>query len=74
MIRKTRPYRQALLEALADPGEAANYLNVALEDFPQMFSKASLNVVQAKEKPPEQPRKSVPQCQSEGRYHAWPST
>ncbi|MGB8013630.1 MAG: addiction module antidote protein [Terriglobales bacterium] len=47
MTRKTRPYREALLEALADPIEAAYYLNVALEDSPEMFRKACLNVIQA---------------------------
>jgi probable addiction module antidote protein len=49
MNRKTRPYRQALLEALTDPEEAANYLNVALEDSPEMFRKACLNVIQARQ-------------------------
>lgn len=49
MNNKTRPYRQALLEALQDPEEAANYLNVALEDSPEMFRKACLNVVQARQ-------------------------
>jgi probable addiction module antidote protein len=46
---KTRPYREALLEALLDPEEAANYLNVALEDSPEMFRKACLNVIQARQ-------------------------
>ena len=49
MNSKTRPYRQALLEALQDPEEAANYLNVALEDSPEMFRKACLNVIQARQ-------------------------
>ena len=49
MNNKTRPYRQALLEALQDPEEAANYLNVALEDSPEMFRKACLNVIQARQ-------------------------
>jgi len=37
------------LEALQDPEEAANYLNVALEDSPEMFRKACLNVIQARQ-------------------------
>jgi probable addiction module antidote protein len=49
MNSKTRPYRQALLEALQDPQEAANYLNVALDDSPEMFRKACLNVIQARQ-------------------------
>ncbi len=48
MTRNTRPYREALLEALADPAEAAAYLSVALEDSPEMFRKACLNVIQAR--------------------------
>lgn len=36
------------MEALQDPEEAANYLNVALEDSPEMFRKACLNVIQAR--------------------------
>jgi probable addiction module antidote protein len=49
MTRKTRPYREALLEALSDPVEAAHYLSVALEDSPEMFRKACLNVIQARQ-------------------------
>jgi len=49
MTRKTRSYREALLEALADPIEAAYYLNVALDDSPEMFRKACLNVIQARQ-------------------------
>lgn len=48
MTRKTRPYRDALLEALSDPLEAAEYLSVAREDSPEMFRKACLNVIQAR--------------------------
>jgi probable addiction module antidote protein len=48
MTRKTRPYREALLEALADPQEAALYLSVARLDSPEMFRKACLNVIQAR--------------------------
>jgi hypothetical protein len=37
MPSKTGPYRDALLEALADRDEAAHYLNAAIEDSPEMF-------------------------------------
>jgi DNA-binding phage protein len=40
-------YREALLEALADPEEAANYLAVALDDSWEAFRNAYLNVVDA---------------------------
>ena len=46
-MAKTRPYREALLEALANPVEAAHYLNAAIEDSPEMFLKAVRNVAQA---------------------------
>ena len=42
-MRKSRPYRQTLLEALADPVEASAYLNAALDDSPQAFLKAASN-------------------------------
>ena len=48
MTRKTRPYREALLQALTDPQEAALYLSVARQDSPEMFRKACLNVIQAR--------------------------
>ena len=48
MPNKTRSYREALLEALADPVEAAHYLSAALDDSPEMFRKACLNVIQAR--------------------------
>jgi probable addiction module antidote protein len=48
MNRKTRPYREALLESLADPVEAAYYLSAAIDDSPEMFRKACLNVIQAR--------------------------
>ena len=44
---KSRSYRESLLASLADPGEAAAYLNAALEDSPQAFLKALKNVAQA---------------------------
>jgi DNA-binding phage protein len=40
MPSKTRPYSDALLEALSDPDEAVHYLNAAIEDSPEMFLKA----------------------------------
>lgn len=45
--RKDKLYREALLEALADPEEASNYLSVAFADSSDAFSKACLNVVDA---------------------------
>ena len=49
MPSKTRPYRESLLNALADPNEAAHYLNAAIEDSPEMFLKALRNVAQARQ-------------------------
>lgn len=49
MPRKTRSYRSWRLEKLADPEIAEGYLNSALEDSPQMFLKALLNVTQARQ-------------------------
>jgi probable addiction module antidote protein len=49
MTRKTSSYREALLESLADPTEAANYLNAAISDSPDMFRKALRNVAQARQ-------------------------
>jgi probable addiction module antidote protein len=49
MASKTRPYREALLESLADPAEAAEYLNAAMEDSPESFLKALGNVAQARQ-------------------------
>jgi probable addiction module antidote protein len=48
MRNKTRPYREALLEALTDPAEAAHYLSAAISDSPEMFLKAFRNVAQAR--------------------------
>jgi probable addiction module antidote protein len=47
-MTRTRPYREALLEALADPIEAAHYLNAAILDSHEMFLKALKNVAQAR--------------------------
>jgi probable addiction module antidote protein len=49
MPSRTRPYREALLEALADPVEAAHYLNAAIGDSPDMFLKALRNVAQSRQ-------------------------
>ncbi len=49
MPNKTRPYREALLEALSDPIEAVHYLNAAIGDSPEMFLKALRNVAQARQ-------------------------
>ena len=49
MPAKTRPYREALMEALADPVEAKHYLNAVLEDYPAGFLKALRNVAQARQ-------------------------
>lgn len=49
MTRKTSSYRQALLESLADPREAAEYLNAAIEDGPASFLRALGNIAQARQ-------------------------
>jgi len=49
MATKTRPYREALLEDLADPETAQHYLNATLEDYPEGFLKALRNVAQARQ-------------------------
>jgi probable addiction module antidote protein len=46
---KTSSYRQALLESLRDPQEAAAYLDAAMEDSQEAFLKASRNVAQSRE-------------------------
>lgn len=46
-MTKSVPYRERLLQALADPVEASAYLNAALEDSQQAFLKALKNVAQA---------------------------
>ncbi len=46
MSTKDRSYRDELRQALADP-EAATYLRFALQDSPEMFRKACVNVVDA---------------------------
>lgn len=49
MSSKTRPYREILMEHLADPLEASAYLNAALESSPESFLKALRNVAQARQ-------------------------
>lgn len=47
-MSKTRSYKDDLLEALADPVEAREYLNAALEDEnPEVFLLALRDVVEA---------------------------
>ena len=49
MPKKTRDYRSWRQEKLTDPEIAEGYLNSALEDSPQMFLKALLNLTQAQQ-------------------------
>jgi len=49
MTRTTRPYREVLLERLADPTVAAHYLNAAMEESPESFLKSLRNVAQARQ-------------------------
>jgi probable addiction module antidote protein len=49
MVMKTRPYREALLEDLADPEAAKHYLNAVLAEYPEGFLKALRNVAQARQ-------------------------
>lgn len=49
MPKRTTDYRNALLEDLRDPVEAANYLNAALEDSPEMFLSALRDVAEARQ-------------------------
>lgn len=49
MTSKTRPYRELLLERLANPEVAAYYLNAAIEDSPEAFLKALKNVAQSRQ-------------------------
>lgn len=49
MPKRTRDYNSWRLQQLADPEIAEGYLNDALEDSPQMFLKALLNVTQARQ-------------------------
>ena len=49
MSKKARDYHSWRLEKLTDPEIAEGYPNSALEDSPQMFLKALLNVTQARQ-------------------------
>jgi probable addiction module antidote protein len=49
MPKRTREYREALLEDLEDPKEAAAYLNAALEDSDEMFLIALRHVAEARQ-------------------------
>lgn len=47
-MSKTRLYQKALDEALADPDEAKEYLNAAMDDSPEAFLKALRNVARVR--------------------------
>jgi len=49
MPKRTRPYRDSLLEDLADPKEATAYLNAALADSDEMFLVALRDVADARQ-------------------------
>lgn len=49
MNGKTRPYRDLLLERLADPAVAAHYLDAAMEESQESFLKALRLVAQARQ-------------------------
>jgi probable addiction module antidote protein len=49
MPKRTRPYRESLLEDLQDSTEASHYLNAALEDSDEMFLIALRDVAEAKQ-------------------------
>jgi DNA-binding phage protein len=51
MVRELSSYRKSLMETLADPAEAAAYLNAALEESRESFLKAVANVDEANSKP-----------------------
>ena len=49
MPKRTREYRDSLLEDLQNPEEASQYLNAALEDSDEMFLGALRDVAEAKQ-------------------------
>jgi probable addiction module antidote protein len=49
MIRRSRSYRDSLLQDLTDPAEAVAYLNAAKEDSLEMFLVALKDVAQARQ-------------------------
>ena len=51
MPKRTRPHRESLLKDLQSPKEAAQYLNAAMEDSPEMFLIALKDVAEARDIP-----------------------
>jgi probable addiction module antidote protein len=49
MPKRTRPYRESLLEDLQDSTEASQYLNAALEESDEMFLVALRDVAEARQ-------------------------
>ena len=49
MPKRARDYHPWLLGKLADPQTAADYLNEAMNDSPEMFLKALRNIAQARQ-------------------------
>ena len=49
MPKRSTDYRKTLLEDLRNPVEAANYLNAAMEDSPEMFLTALRDVAEARQ-------------------------
>lgn len=49
MLKRTKDHQSWLLEKLANPRRAANYLNTALGDSPQMFLEAVRDVAQVRQ-------------------------
>lgn len=49
MPKRTTSYRDRLLKRLSMPEEAANYLNAAMEDSPEVFLEALRDVAQARQ-------------------------
>jgi probable addiction module antidote protein len=49
MPKRTRPYRESLMEDLQDPVQAAHYLNASLEDSDEMFLIALRDVAEARQ-------------------------
>lgn len=49
MPKRTTSYRDRLLKRLSTPEEAANYLNAAMEDSPEVFLEALRDVAQARQ-------------------------
>ena len=80
MPKLTKSYQEALLQALQNPQEAAEYLTAALEDGDSaVFLLALRNVADAQgvktvaEQGPAQPGKSLPHALGTGESSAWQS-